>query len=193
MGAPVRRVDVCATVLPRIAATIQVGAKLNSPRQPLEAWAHVLEGDNAAGRAEHLGGGLHRFEAPGHHCRMFGKRGKASRSAQTSRLLFVTAEGVRQMPTNLYGMDLVPEVARLLGSPNIRSTRLGEDLTLWHAEESPGNPRSGRPNPLASRLAAEHGEPPVTGPAVISGPLLYGSPYPLAADEADRITAGLSG
>ncbi|GAB3984531.1 hypothetical protein GCM10029978_094460 [Actinoallomurus acanthiterrae] len=108
-------------------------------------------------------------------------------------LLVVTAGGVQQVTTNFSGMELVQEVARLLGSEHIRSTRLGDDLTLWHAEDRPGRTRPGRPNPAASRLAAEHGFPPVVGPAVIAGPILYGSPYPLDADEAERVAARLRG
>jgi hypothetical protein len=119
--------------------------------------------------------------------RMADERGAAA------RLLVVTDGGVQQVRTTVFGMDLVPEVARLLGSENIRSTRLGEELTLWHAEDRPGRPRAGRPNPAASRLAAEHGAPPVTGTAVISGPMLYGSPYPLQAEEAERVASRLRG
>jgi hypothetical protein len=115
------------------------------------------------------------------------ERGKAA------QLLLVTGGGVQQMTTSLFGMDLVQEVARLLGSEHIRSTRLGDDLTLWHAEDRSGRARSSQPNPTASRLAAEHGSPPVTGPAVITGPMLYGSPYPLDAGEAERIANSLHG
>jgi len=88
-------------------------------------------------------------------------------------------------------MDLVSEVAPLLSSANIRSTRLGSDLTLWHAEDSPGRARPGQANPAASWLAAEHGLPPVAGPAVITGPIQYNSVYPLDADEAERIATRL--
>jgi hypothetical protein len=90
-------------------------------------------------------------------------------------------------------MDLVQEVARLLGSEHIRSTKLGDELTLWHAEDGPGQARPGQPNPTASQLAAEHGSSPVTGPAVITGPMMYGSPYPLDGDEAVRLVARLRG
>jgi hypothetical protein len=115
----------------------------------------------------------------------------ADERGKGARLLLVTAGGVQHVTTNFFGMDLVQEVARLLGSANIRSTRLGDDLTLWHAEDRPGRARPGQPNPAASRLAADHGSSPVTGPAVITGPLLYGSPYPLDADEAEKIAARL--
>ncbi|MFI7609463.1 MFS transporter [Micromonospora sp. NPDC049366] len=117
--------------------------------------------------------------------------GTANERGRAGRLLLVTVDGVEQVTTPFFGMDLVPEVARLLGSENIRSTRLGNDLTLWHAEDSPGRARPGQPNPTASQLAAEHGSPPVTGPAVITGPIAYGSPYPLDPDEADRIATRL--
>jgi hypothetical protein len=116
---------------------------------------------------------------------MTGEQGKAT------RLLLVNIGGVQQVTADFFGMDLVQEVARLLGSEHIRSTRLGDDLTLWHAEDGPGRARSGQPNPVASRLAAEHGSPPVAGPAVVTGPILYGSPYPLDADEAERIATRL--
>ncbi|MGI5521473.1 hypothetical protein ACQEUX_10990 [Micromonospora sp. CA-259024] len=118
---------------------------------------------------------------------MANERGKAA------GLLLVTAGGVQQVTTASFGMDLVQEVARLLGSANIRSTKLGTDLTLWHAEDSPGRSRPGQANPTASQLAAEHGAAPVTGPAVVTGPILYGSPYPLDADEAHRIATRLRG
>jgi hypothetical protein len=108
-----------------------------------------------------------------------------------SELLVVTPDGVRRVATTLFGMDLVQQVARLLNSENIMSTRLGDDMTLWHAEGGRRRGRAGQPNPTASQLAAEHGAPPITGPAIITGPLLYGSPYPLDAAAADQIAARL--
>lgn len=120
------------------------------------------------------------------------RRNKASSNATTA-LLVVTDSGVTRVNTGSYGPDLVQEVAKQLRSQNIRSTKLGDDLTLWHAEVSPGQARSGRPNPAASQLAAEHGHPPISGPAVVTGALLYGSPYPLDADGAERIAARLRG
>jgi hypothetical protein len=117
----------------------------------------------------------------------------AHERGQAARLLLVTFGGVEQVTTTFFGMDLVQEVARLLGSEHIRSTKFGADLTLWHAEDSPGRARPGQPNPAASRLAAEHGSPPVTGPAVIAGPILYGSAYPLDSNEAERIATRLRG
>ncbi|MET7751304.1 hypothetical protein [Micromonospora sp. NPDC005367] len=108
-----------------------------------------------------------------------------------SQLVLVTADGPQQRTTNSFGMDLVQEVARLLGSENIRSTRLGGDLTLWHAEDNPGRPRAGRPNPAASGLAAEYGAPPITGPAVITGPIMNNTIYPLDTDQAGRVTIRL--
>lgn len=117
--------------------------------------------------------------------------GMADEQDKTAGLLLVNVDGVEQRTTGCFGMDLVREVARLLGSEYIRSTRLGDDLTLWHAEDRPGQAGAGRANPAASRLAAEHGSPPVTGPAVVTGPLLYGSPYPLDAGDAERIATRL--
>ncbi|MFI9814688.1 hypothetical protein [Saccharothrix variisporea] len=108
-------------------------------------------------------------------------------------LVLVTGDGVHLVTTNSIGMDLVGEVARLLGSEHIRSTRLGGDLTLWHAEDGPGKPRSGYPNPAASALAAEHGSPPVSGPAVVSGPIAHNSVFPLDAAEAERLVSRLRG
>ncbi|MFW6723180.1 hypothetical protein ACHZ98_24050 [Streptomyces sp. MAR4 CNY-716] len=46
---------------------------------------------------------------------------------------------------------------------------------------------------MASRLAAEHGATPVTGPAIVAGPLLYGSPYPLGAEEITQVSGRLQG
>ncbi|WP_399946243.1 hypothetical protein ACGH52_38075 [Streptomyces sp. BBFR25] len=37
------------------------------------------------------------------------------------------------------------------------------------------------------------GEAPVTGPAVVAGPLLYGSPYPLGAEEITQVSGRLHG
>ncbi|MGV9899600.1 hypothetical protein ACWDVV_36845, partial [Streptomyces tendae] len=52
---------------------------------------------------------------------------------------------------------------------------------------------SGPPNAVASRLAADHGAAPVAGPAVVTGPLLYGSPYPLGAEEITQVSGRLHG
>lgn len=106
-------------------------------------------------------------------------------------MVVVSPDGLRQVATASFGMDLVQQVARLLGSEHIRSSKLGEQLTLWHAEDGPGRPRAGLPNPAASLLAAEHGLSPVAGTAVVTGPLLYGSPYPLKADEAEQLLGRL--
>lgn len=117
----------------------------------------------------------------------------ADQAVTAARLVLVTVDGVHLVTTTSIGMDLVQEVARLLGSENIRSTRLGGDLTLWYAEDSPGRPRSGQPNPPASSLAAEYGSPPVVGPAVVSGPIMDNTIYPLRAEDADRLAARLRG
>ncbi|MEV4500245.1 MFS transporter, partial [Micromonospora arborensis] len=98
--------------------------------------------------------------------------GIAQERGKTAELLLVTVGGVQRVTTPFVGMDLVREVARLLGSENIRSTRLGADLTLWHAVDSPGRAQPGQPNPAASLLAPVQGSPAVTGPAVATGPSL---------------------
>ncbi|MBT2449723.1 hypothetical protein J7F03_22110 [Streptomyces sp. ISL-43] len=124
---------------------------------------------------------------------LFSRR-KAS-SKGTHRMLLVKDSRVKHVPTSSFGMDLVQEVSRLLGSEHIRSTKLSDDLTLWYAEDEPGRARPGTPNPAASRLAAEHGSSPVTvtGPAVVTGGMLHGTPYPLDVDEAARIATHLDG
>ncbi|MFI6859516.1 hypothetical protein ACIBKZ_06345 [Streptomyces sp. NPDC050421] len=122
---------------------------------------------------------------------LFSRR-KAS-STGTHRMLVMKDGRVQSVPTSLFGMDLVQEVSRLLGSEHIRSTRIGDDLTLWHSESAPGQARPGTPNAAASRLAAEHGSPPVTGPAVLTGEMLYGAPYPLDPDKAAQIETRLGG
>lgn len=119
--------------------------------------------------------------------------GVASELSEAARLLLVTVDEIQQVETTAYGMDLVPEVARLLGSGNIRSTRLGDEMTLWHAEDAPGRARAGRANPVATKLAAEHGLPPVTGTVVITGPIQYNSVFPLDAAAADRTATRLRG
>lgn len=96
-------------------------------------------------------------------------------------------------PTSPFGMDLVQEVSRLLGSEHIRSTKISDDLTLWHAEIAPGRSHPGAPGPAASQFSAEHGSPPVTGPAVVTGEMLHGAPYPLDADKAAQIATHLGG
>ncbi|OIV38542.1 hypothetical protein BIV57_05255 [Mangrovactinospora gilvigrisea] len=127
---------------------------------------------------------------------MTGESGESGRGAE---LLLLADGAVQRHSAESYGMDMVQEVARLLGSPNIRSTVLGENLTLWHAEAGGGSRgffrrRSPEANALANRLASEHGSsiPVVAGPAVVSGPMLYGSPYPLDAAEADALAAYLA-
>ncbi|WP_393058340.1 hypothetical protein [Streptomyces sp. LN549] len=122
---------------------------------------------------------------------LFSRRKESSNG--THRLLLIKDGHVQNVPTSLYGMDLVQEVSRLLGSEHIRSTKLGDDLTLWYAEISPGRAHPGAPNPAASRLAAEHCSPPVTGPAVVTGEMLYGAPYPLDVDKAAQLTTRLAG
>ncbi|MGV9912807.1 hypothetical protein [Streptomyces tendae] len=119
--------------------------------------------------------------------------GLFKRNKATSGLLLVSDRGIQQVKTASYGMDLVQEVARHLGSEHIRSTKLGEELTLWYTEDGPGQARSGPPNPVANRLAADHGAAPVTGPAAVTGPLLYGSPYPLGAEAITQVSERLRG
>jgi hypothetical protein len=46
---------------------------------------------------------------------------------------------------------------------------------------------------VASGLAAEHGSPPVTGPAVVSGPIEYNSVFPLKAADAEQLASRLRG
>ncbi|NUR59069.1 MAG: hypothetical protein HOV87_10415 [Catenulispora sp.] len=118
---------------------------------------------------------------------------KARESEIATTVVLLSPDSLRQVATASFGMDLVQQVARLLGSEHIRSSKLGEELTLWHAEDGPGQPRTGLPNPAASRLAAEQGLSPVVGTAIVTGPLLYGSPYPLKAEEAEQLLARLRG
>ncbi|WP_328948715.1 hypothetical protein OG778_10215 [Streptomyces sp. NBC_00184] len=122
---------------------------------------------------------------------LFSRRKESSNG--THRLLLMKDGHVKNVPTSLFGMELVHEVSRLLGSEHIRSTRISDELTVWHSEIAPGRPHPGAPNPAASSLAAEHGSPPVTGPAVVTGEMLYGTPYPLDADKAAQMTTRLGG
>lgn len=126
---------------------------------------------------------------------LFSRRKESSKQSSngTHRMLLMKDGRVQSVPTSLFGMDLVQEVSRLLGSEHIRSTKLGGDLTLWHSEIAPGRAHPGAPNPAASQLAAEHGSPPVTGPAVLTGEMLYGAPYPLDADKAAEVATRLGG
>ncbi|XVV00682.1 hypothetical protein ACQPW3_25035 [Actinosynnema sp. CA-248983] len=117
----------------------------------------------------------------------------ADQGHRAAGLVLVTGDGVHLVTTTSIGMDLVGEVARLLGSEHIGSTRLGGDLTLWHAEDGPGRPRAGYPNQAASGLAAEYGSAPVAGPAVISGPIADNTIYPLMGADADRLVNRLRG
>lgn len=116
---------------------------------------------------------------------------KAREAEAATGVVMVSPDSLRRVATASFGMDLVQQVARLLGSEHIRSSKLGEELTLWYAEDGPGRPRAGLPNPVASHLAAEHGLSAVVGTAVVTGPLLYGSPYPLSAVEADQLLTRL--
>lgn len=71
--------------------------------------------------------------------------------------------------------------------------RLCRALTPWHSEIAPGRPHPGAPDTAANQLAAEHGAPPVTGAAVLSGEMLYGAPHPLDVDKAAQIATRLGG
>ncbi|PYC74902.1 hypothetical protein C7C45_03140 [Micromonospora arborensis] len=173
LAVPFGAVAMLATVVSGIVVLIQRASRPAQPQAPSSQTATASTGGPSdAGIAD---------------------AGIAQERGKTAELLLVTVGGVQRVTTPFVGMDLVREVARLLGSENIRSTRLGTDLTLWHAEDRPGRAQPGQPNPAASLLATEHGSPSVTGPAVVTGPILHGSPYPLDADEADRIASRLRG
>jgi hypothetical protein len=113
--------------------------------------------------------------------------GLFSRSTGTDKLLLVKGGRVKSVPTSLHSMPLIQEISRLLRSSNVMATRLGTDMTLWHLEG-----RGGSHNPLASRLMAEHGFPPVAGTAVITGAMTGSSVFPLSAEEAERIALRLA-
>ncbi|MGV9898857.1 hypothetical protein ACWDVV_32690, partial [Streptomyces tendae] len=89
--------------------------------------------------------------------------GLFKRNKATSGLLLVSDRGIQQIETASYGMDLVQEVARLLGSEHVRSTKLGEELTLWYTEDGrpdhPGRDRrqSRRRGPRPPERAAGAG------------------------------------
>lgn len=106
-------------------------------------------------------------------------------STGTNGLLLVEDGRLKRIPTALHGMDLVQEISRLLRAENVTMTRLGTGLTLWHVVGA------GTPNPVASRLMAEHGFEPVTGAAVVAGPMIGHNPFPLGTDEADGIALRL--
>ncbi|MFH8519967.1 MDR family MFS transporter [Streptomyces gelaticus] len=103
----------------------------------------------------------------------------------TNGLLLVKNGRVKRIPTALHGMDLVQEISRLLRAENVMMTKLGTDLTLWHVAGA------GTPNPVASRLMAEHGFRPVTGAAIVAGAMIGHSPFPLRSDEAEDIALRL--
>ncbi|MFD3665926.1 bifunctional serine/threonine protein kinase/MFS transporter [Streptomyces sp. NPDC058659] len=100
-------------------------------------------------------------------------------------LLLVKNHRVTRIPTELRGMDLLQEISRLLRAENVTMTKLGTDLTLWHVAGA------GPPNPVASRLMAEHGFEPVTGAAIVAGRMIGHMPFPLGSDAADGLALRL--
>ncbi|WP_327350620.1 hypothetical protein [Streptomyces sp. NBC_01304] len=107
-----------------------------------------------------------------------------SRSKGSKRLLVVKGGRVKHVPTELWGMNLVQEISRLLRSESITSTRLGT-VTLWHVAGD------GTPNPGASRLMAEHGFQPVNGAAVVSGEMIGADSFPLDVAVAEELALRL--
>ncbi|WP_323185878.1 MDR family MFS transporter [Streptomyces sp. NBC_00233] len=103
----------------------------------------------------------------------------------TSGLLLVNGTHAERVLTSRHGMELVQEISRLLGSENVTMTRLGTELTLWHV------PGTGSPNPIASRLMAEHGFQPVDGAAVVAGKTVGHSSFPLSIDAVEQIARRL--
>ncbi|WP_051820147.1 MFS transporter [Streptomyces flavochromogenes] len=105
--------------------------------------------------------------------------------SEASGVLLVENGRVKRIPTEFRGMDLVQEISRLLRAENVTMTRLGTDLTLWHAV-GPGTP-----NPVASRLMAEHGFEPVSGAAIVAGPVIGHIPFPLGGNAAEGLALRL--
>ncbi|MFJ5138864.1 MDR family MFS transporter [Streptomyces sp. NPDC088707] len=101
-------------------------------------------------------------------------------------LLLVENGRVTRIPTELRGMDLVQEISRLLRAENVIMTKLGTDLTLWHVVGA------GAQNPVASRLMAEHGFEPVTGAAIVAGPVMGHIPFPLGGHATESLALSLS-
>ncbi|MFI5806668.1 MFS transporter [Streptomyces sp. NPDC051561] len=109
----------------------------------------------------------------------------ASDRRGAARLLLLKNGRVTRIPMALHGLELVEEISRLLRSENVTMTRLGPDLTLWHSVGV------GTSNPVASRLMAEHGFEPVTGDAIVAGPMIGNSPFPLGNDAAEGLVRRL--
>lgn len=105
--------------------------------------------------------------------------------AADNGLLLVEDGRVTRVPAELRGLELLQEISRLLRSENVTMTKLGTDLTLWHVEGA------GTPNPVASRLMAGYGFEPVTGAAVVAGPLIGHMPFPLGSDAAEGLALRL--
>ncbi|WP_395366919.1 bifunctional serine/threonine protein kinase/MFS transporter [Streptomyces sp. YH02] len=103
-----------------------------------------------------------------------------------SGLLLVKNGRVKRVPTELRGLELLQEISRLLRAENVTMTKLGTDLTLWHVEGA-----GQTPNPVASRLMAEHGFEPVTGAAVVAGPMVGHMPFPLGSEAAEGLALRL--
>ncbi|MEU7074290.1 bifunctional serine/threonine protein kinase/MFS transporter [Streptomyces narbonensis] len=111
--------------------------------------------------------------------------GTAQDRTGANGLLLVQSGRVTRVPTVFRGMDLVQEIGRLLQAENVTMTRLGTDLTLWHVVGA------GTPNPVASRLMAEHGFDPVSGAAIVAGPMIGHIPFPLGSDAAEGLALRL--
>ncbi|MEU7297185.1 bifunctional serine/threonine protein kinase/MFS transporter [Streptomyces exfoliatus] len=105
--------------------------------------------------------------------------------AADNGLLLVENGRVTRVPAELRGLELLQEISRLLRSENVTMTKLGTDLTLWHVEGA------GTPNPVASRLMAGYGFEPVTGSAVVAGPVIGHMPVPLGSDAAEGLVLRL--
>ncbi|WP_318212454.1 hypothetical protein [Streptomyces sp. SJL17-1] len=93
---------------------------------------------------------------------------------------------IKRVPTESRGLELLQEISRLLRAENVTMTKLGTDLTLWHVD---GAGRT--PNPAASRLMAEYGFEPVTGAAVVAGPIIGHMPFPLGSEATEDLALRL--
>lgn len=85
----------------------------------------------------------------------------------------------------------VAQVASLLKTERVRSSRLDDHLVLWQADDG-GSTRAEGGNPLASRLVADFGHAPVSGNVVVTGPMVDGRVLPLDRAKAEEMMRRVS-
>ncbi|HXA59613.1 MAG TPA: hypothetical protein VNW94_10665 [Streptosporangiaceae bacterium] len=85
----------------------------------------------------------------------------------------------------------VAQVASLLKTDQVRSSRLSDHLVLWQGDDGGAAGVDGG-NPLASWLVADFGHAPVSGEVVVTGPVIDGRVLPLDRAHAEQMSRRVS-